>query len=111
MPKPPNIGAVVAVDAAGAPKILVVVDVGAPEPKPVNAGVLIVEPNAGAAALVAVPNMFVVVGCVPNGFVIAGAAADVEVGTPNIFVVAVGAVAPKGVLVAGWENRLVVAVG
>ncbi len=60
-PKPPKIGAVEAVEVAGAPNILVV-DVGAVVPKPVNAGVAVVAPNIGAAELVAVPNIFVV-GC------------------------------------------------
>lgn len=59
---PPNIGAVVAVDVDGAPKIFVVVAAGAVVPKPVNAGVLVAVPKAGAAALVAVPNIFVVAG-------------------------------------------------
>ncbi len=35
----------------------------------------------------------------------------VEVGTPNILVVEVGAVVPNGVDVVGWENILVLAVG
>ncbi len=56
VPKPPKVGAV---DVAGAPNILVVVDVGATEPKPVNAGVLVAAPNIGAAVLVVVPNIFV----------------------------------------------------
>jgi len=35
----------------------------------------------------------------------------VDVGTPNILVVVVGAVVPNGVDVVGWENILVFAVG
>jgi hypothetical protein len=61
VPKPPKIGAVVAVEVAGVPKIFAV-DVGATVPKPVNAGVAVVAPNIGAAVLVVVPNIFVVVG-------------------------------------------------
>jgi hypothetical protein len=37
--------------------------------------------------------------------------AAVDVGTPKIFVVEVGAVVPNGVDVVGWENRLVLAAG
>jgi hypothetical protein len=35
----------------------------------------------------------------------------VDVGAPNIFVAAAGAVAPNGVVVVGWENILVLAAG
>lgn len=59
--KPPKIEPVVAVDVAGAPKILVVA-VGAVEPNPVNACVVVVPPNSGAAVLVVVPNIFAVAG-------------------------------------------------
>ena len=47
-------------DTAGPPKIFVVVDAGAVEPKPVNDGVLVAAPNTGAALLVDAPKMFVV---------------------------------------------------
>ena len=49
-------------DVAGAPNILVVVDVGAVTPKPENAGVLVGAPNAGAAVLVVVPKILVAAG-------------------------------------------------
>ena len=74
VPKPPNIGAVLVDDAVGAPNIFVVVDDAAGTPKPVNAGVVVPPPNAGAAVLVVVPNIFVVPCWAPNGLVMDGAA-------------------------------------
>lgn len=62
VPKPPKIGAVVAVEAVGAPNIFVVVAAGAVVPKPANAGVLVAAPKTGAAVLVVAPKIFVVVG-------------------------------------------------
>jgi hypothetical protein len=100
-PKPPNIGAAVDVVAAGAPKMLVAVEAGAVAPKPVNAGVLVAAPNMGAAVLVVAPNIFVAACWVPNGFVAAGAPVAVEAGAPKMLVVAAGAAAPNGVVVAG----------
>lgn len=61
-PNPPKTGAVVAVETAGAPNILVPVDAGAVAPKPANAGVLVAAPNAGAAVLVVAPKIFVAAG-------------------------------------------------
>ncbi len=45
----------------------------------------------------------------PNGFEIAEVVPVVEVGTPNILVVVVGAVVPNGVAAVGWANILLVA--
>lgn len=110
MPKPPNIGAVVAVDVAGAPKIFVAVDVAGLEPKPVKAGVVVAPPNMGAAVFVVPPNKLVVAGCAPNGLVATGALV-VEPGKPKILLVDVGAVVPKGVAAVGCEKILVLAAG
>ena len=53
-------GAAVDVDTVGVPKIFVIVEAGAVEPKPVNDGVLVAAPNTGPALLVDAPKMFVV---------------------------------------------------
>ena len=110
VPKPPNIGAAVAVEVAGAPKIFVAVDVAGLEPKPVKAGVVVAPPNIGAAVFVVLPNKLVVAGCAPNGLVATGALV-VELGKPKILLVDVGAVVPNGVDVVGCEKILVLVAG
>lgn len=59
---PPKTDADEAVDIAGVPKILVEVDVGADEPKPVKPVVLVFVPNPGKVLLVEVPKILVVAG-------------------------------------------------